>query len=93
MEERLQQMEAQIAQLTAWKQEREAQQLSYPLDDPSRLTIFEASTAVLSTSGTSSALTENRSLSGNPETIVVPKAYAGTIFQVVDGVSREIPYL
>lgn len=75
----------QVKELQSWKERREAQQLSYPVDDASR----NALKALTSTGPGTSALTQV--LSGTPG--AVPKAYAKTFFVEIDGVLAEIPSL
>lgn len=87
MEERLQQLEREIAELRAWRQLREQQQISYPLDDASRNTIG----AVSGAGPGSSTLTQTINTAG--ATASVPAAYAGSIIIAVEGGQYEIPYL
>lgn len=89
MEERIKQLENQIAELIEWKRQREIQQISAPLDEASKNNL-QSPTLV---GAGSSSTTQNKNLSGDPQTITVPAAYAGTIVLNINGVQYEIPYL
>jgi hypothetical protein len=85
MQVKIEELTSQVEELLSWKERRETQQLSYPVDDASR----NALKAVVSTGTGTSALTQI--LSGVPG--AVPKAYAKTFFVEIDGVLAEIPSL
>lgn len=89
MEERLAKLEAQIAELSAWKTQREQQQVAFPLDDISKNIIG----GVIYDGAGSTDTTDDLSISGDPETVQVPASYDGTILLLVDGVRYEIPYI
>jgi hypothetical protein len=90
MEERLAQLEAEMAELRRENSERNVQQIKYPLDDISR--------TILGTGLTSSGLgatdtTQTIAIASTPASIDVPAAYEGTILILSDGATYEIPYL
>lgn len=82
-------LQGDVRTLLAFMQGKKLQQISLPLDDQSRIIIG----GVVDDGAGSSALTENRNLSGNPETITVPKAYTATRLIILDGTRYEIPII
>jgi hypothetical protein len=93
MEERVRQLEQQVRDLLAWISERNFQQIRYPLDEASRNTLAEEFTQVEDLGDGSTPLTQTINLSGNAETITVPRAYADTVLLKVGDTTYEIPYL
>ncbi len=75
----------QLQELIAWKEQKERQQLSYPVDDASR----SALGATFVTGAGNTALTQV--LSATPG--AVPKAYARTFILLANGVQYEVPSL
>ena len=91
MEERLRQLEGQVAELSAWKAAREFQQIRYPLDEPSRNTLREAGTSIDVLSTSTSGLTQTIGTAG--PTATVPAAYAGTVSLRIGNTTFTVPYL
>lgn len=89
MKEQLTRLEQQVKQLLDWMAAKKQQQISRPLDDASRNNIG----ALYASSGTSKSLTQSVDIDDTPSSIEVPTAYAGTVFVLIDGKVREIPYL
>lgn len=87
--QQLAQLQAQVAELLAWKAARERQQLSYPVDDTSRLALR----AVTDSGFGSSALTQNVTISSTPQSITVPATPAGSILLFTPSGTVEVPYL
>lgn len=69
-------------------QARKEQQITAPLDDPSRNVIG----APQRIGNGSSALTQNILISGTPTTITVPSAFTGSVIFMADGTQYEIPH-
>ncbi len=89
LEDRVKILESQMKEFLEWKKAKTIQQISNPLDVASRNLIGGAE----DNGAGSSSLTQSVSISGDPESINVPAAYAGTRFIILDGVRYEIPYL
>lgn len=70
-----------------WYQARKAQALPYPLDAVSKNSIPN------SPGLGASALTDTVSIGAGGGSASVPKAYAGTLLIVFDGVTYEVPFL
>lgn len=87
--EKMAQLEAQVTVLMQYMNARKVQQISYPLDDASKTSLG----VPIGEGPGSTALTENRSLTGNVQTISVPKAYVQTVLVRIDGASYELPSL
>lgn len=82
-----------LIELYQWMQERKKQQIAYPIDDVS-ISVIAERTRTVTTNGTgSTALTDSINLTGNAQTINVPKAYTDTILLVSQGVTYEVPYV
>jgi len=87
--EKMAQLEAQVTLLMEYMNARKIQQISFPLDEASKTSL-----GVPTSEGAgSTALTENRSLTGNAQTISVPKAYVQTILVRINGALYELPSL
>lgn len=78
-----------IEQLEEWKSAKEKQQINFPVDEASKISLGAAFGDGLG----STTLTEDLSLTGNAQSITVPAPYAGSVFIVVDGVRYEIPFI
>lgn len=89
MEERIAQLEAQIASLLEWKNARELQQIRYPLDEASRASL--GTVTVDGLGGT--ALTQSINIASTPQSISVPRAYLDTILLNTGDVRYEVPYI
>lgn len=85
----IQDMQAQIATLTARIDKRDHQQLVAPVDDVSKAVIG----AALANGAGSHALTQSIGIGAVPASITVPAAYQGTRFILLDGTQYEFPYL
>ena len=85
---KLELLEKQVAELMAWKQQKENQQISLPLDVASRGVI-----GIEPKGSGITALTQSVSVPTSPTSINVPKAYTGTELVRINGVVREIPYI
>jgi hypothetical protein len=68
---------------------KKIQQLEFPVDDASKAALG----VPLFNGPGSTGLTETRNLTGNAQSITVPKAYTGTIIIQIEGGLYEIPYL
>lgn len=79
----------QLAEMYAWYQARIVQQISNPLDDPSR-NLLQVPTFIAAGSAT---LTQSVSVPSTPTNITVPAAFSGTVLLLLDGTQREVPYL
>lgn len=88
-EERITQLENLVKELTDWKNKREIQQISYPLDEASKNIVG----GLTYSSAGASSLTQTVNVPSTPTDISVPSAYSGTEIVVINGVLREIPYL
>lgn len=85
-EERIQQLESQIAELMTWRQARELQFIPYPLDQASK-----DSLGVPVIEGTSSTgLTQSVSVSSTPTNISVPAALSGFLLINADGITYKV---
>lgn len=78
-----------LEEVHQWMTQRKQQQISQPLDDPSRNIIG----GLQDDGNGSSSLTQSINLSGNPETINVPAAYQDTRLILIGGIRYEIPYI
>lgn len=78
-----------IEQLEEWKAKKEKQQISFPVDEASKIALGVAFGDGLGSTGT----TQSINLTGNAQTISVPADYSGTLYLVVDGVRYEIPFI
>lgn len=87
MNDELEQLKQQVAELYAWMQQRKEHQIVSPLDDDSRAAIG----AVSGTKPGSKTLTQVVGTAG--ATATVPAAYAGSEIVIIRGKQREIPYL
>lgn len=89
MEERIVQLERQLAELTEWVSQRKTQQIAYPLDEAS-VNALRSPTYVGSGS---TGLTRSINIGSTPTTITVPAAYAGSVIIRINGANYIIPYL
>lgn len=78
-----------LMEVFEWVQQRKAQQIQAPLDDASKNTLGAATDG----GAGSSDLTQSVSVSGDPESITVPAAFAGSRIIELGGSTFEIPYL
>jgi len=85
MQEQLIQLQIQVAELLAWKEGKDVQQISFPLDDASRNSL-----GVLTVEGTGSATLTQVIVTSGP-TATVPAAYTGSIVLNVEGEFVTIP--
>jgi len=78
-----------LTELYDWMKEKKRQQISLPLDDPSRNIIggFQDEGAGSTTK------TASINLTGDAETIIVPAPYIGTRSILIGGTRYEIPYI
>jgi len=91
MQEQLNRLENRIKELENILNNKKIQQISFPLDDTSKIIIQDRLNTV-STNGTGSATTQNINLTGNAQTITVPAQPTGTLKLVVNGTTYEILY-
>lgn len=91
MQEQLNRLENRIKELENILNNKRIQQISFPLDDTSKIIIQDRLNTV-STNGTGSATTQNINLTGNAQTITVPAQPTGTLKLVVNGTTYEILY-
>lgn len=91
MQEQLNRLENRIKELENILNNKKIQQISFPLDDTSKIIIQDRLNTV-STNGTGSATTQDISLTGNAQTITVPAQPTGTLKLVVNGTTYEILY-
>lgn len=89
MEQRLKQLERAVAELSAWKEEREKQQIKFPIDPASRVALG----APYGEGAGSTSLTQSVSVPSTPTSINVPAAYVQSVLVVIDGVRYEFPSL
>lgn len=80
---------AQQRELWDWYQARRVQQLSYPVDEATKAAIEAATDAGPGSTG----LTQSIGLTGDPQSITVPRGYMGTRIIKLGGADFEIPYL
>ena len=83
----LKQLQMQVSGLMAWKNQREAQQLSYPVDDLSKAALG----VVIAKGNGTKTLTQTVDTSG--PTASVPAGYADTLILEFEGTQYEVPYL
>lgn len=90
------QLQAQIADLMnkvnilmEYKEAREEQQISYPLDDASRNTLR----AFTRFGPGSKTTTRSQSIGSTPTSITVPVNPTGTVIIEAEGAQFEVPYL
>lgn len=91
MQEQLNRLENRIKELENILNNKKIQQISFPLDDTSKIIIQDRLNTV-STNGTGSATTQDINLTGNAQTITVPAQPTGTLKLVVNGTTYEILY-
>lgn len=88
MNDDLQRLQEQVAELMAWKAARMVIQLSYPVDDTSRLNL-----RAITTSGFGShAKTQTITVPAGGSSFNVPAAITGTILLETSNGRFEIPY-
>jgi len=78
-----------LDELYEWMQQKKIQQIDHPLDDASRNVLG----AVTDEGTGSTALTDSINLTGNVQTITVPKAYADTQIIKIGSTRMEIPVI
>lgn len=81
-------LQAQVAELMAWKAARERQQISLPLDDASKLSSGAYFRVGVGTHALTQVVTDSHG-----DTVTVPAAYSGTRFIIAEGEQVEIPIL
>jgi hypothetical protein len=81
--------EAKLNELYEWMLRKRVQQIDFPLDDASRV----AANLYLKEGVSTTSLTQSIIISGDPETINVPAAYAGKLSAVLGGERYTIPFL
>lgn len=91
MQEQINNLQNRIKELENILNNKKIQQISFPLDDISKIIIQDKLNTV-STNGTGSATTQNINLTGNAQTITVPAQPTGTLKLVVNGITYEILY-
>ena len=92
MNEELQQLKKQVAELLEWRADREKQQIAFPVDEITRtiLSIPNISAAGLGPTN----LTQIYSVTGGGGgTVTATRAYVDTILLYIDGITYEIPFV
>lgn len=91
MQEQINNLQNRIKELENILNNKKIQQISFPLDDISKI-IIQDKLSTVSTNGTGSATTQNINLTGNAQTITVPAQPTGTLKLVVNGTTYELLY-
>lgn len=84
MEERIKKLEQEIEELKTYVSDKKIQQISLPLDDTSTIIITDKINPPIPQS-TSTAPTQNISLTGNAQTITVPAQPTGSYGIKING--------
>jgi hypothetical protein len=85
--EELSQLKREVEEMKRWKQQKELQQLSFPLDDSSRNIL-----RTFIKTGVAASETVTLNLTGNAQNIVVPATPDGYLTGTIDGAQVHIPY-
>lgn len=94
MKEIIAQLQQQVAELLAWKEERVEQQLFYPVDDNSKSSILPLPGVPENQGDGETPLTQVYNVAGGMGgTVTAPRALLGTILLEIDGVYYEMGYV
>lgn len=92
LKERVDNLARQNQELLEWKRQKTQQQISYPLDDPSRNIVGGLQDDGPGATSLTQVYTDNNAVSGG-DTHTGTKAYAGTRLILINGTRYEIPYI